>query len=114
MVFFHLIRGGNFLDSLVLNLQVSRITLPRPLQVTFSFCDGRKLSILNDMPERKVIQCDCEWTLNSPQGEADLLKHRKIHADDIHPEMNLSVEDLRKYLKPARIKGQAQSGNSII
>lgn len=32
-------------------------------------------------------------------GEEDLLKHGKIHADDVHPEMKLSKEDLKKYIQ---------------
>ena len=47
----------------------------------------------------KTIKCDCGWKLSSPMGEDDLLKHGKIHADETHPEMKLSREDLKKYIQ---------------
>ncbi len=51
------------------------------------------------MPEKNTIKCSCGWELKSPMGEEDLLKHGKIHADESHPEMNLSKEDLKKYIQ---------------
>lgn len=51
------------------------------------------------MEQKKTIKCACGWELSSPMGETDLLKHGKIHADDTHPEMKLSRDDLKKYIQ---------------
>jgi len=46
-----------------------------------------------------MVSCDCGWTLVSPAGDADIKKHAMIHAEDAHPGMQISDEQMSKMIK---------------
>ena len=42
----------------------------------------------------------CGWTLKTPKGEDDIVRHVRLHAENYHPEMkNASKEDILKMVK---------------
>jgi predicted small metal-binding protein len=47
----------------------------------------------------KAMMCDCGWTIVSPAGEADVMKHAKMHVMDAHPGMKISDQDFKKMMK---------------
>ena len=47
----------------------------------------------------KMMSCDCGWTMITPMGEGDLMKHAKIHVKDAHPGMKMSDSDMMKMMK---------------
>jgi hypothetical protein len=47
----------------------------------------------------KMMSCDCGWTLITPMGEGDLMKHAKMHVADAHPGMMLSDAEMMKMMK---------------
>ena len=47
-----------------------------------------------------IFSCPvCGWTVVSPEGEADVLKHAEMHAKDAHAAMNLTAADIKKNWK---------------
>jgi hypothetical protein len=46
----------------------------------------------------KMMSCDCGWTLISPMGEKDIMKHAKMHVADAHPGMKVSDADMMKMM----------------
>ena len=53
------------------------------------------------MEEKKILTCECGFSITSPYGEENLLKHGKIHAQDKHPEWEVTEEELREMIQPA-------------
>ncbi len=47
----------------------------------------------------KMMSCECGWTLITPMGETDLMKHAKMHMTDAHPGMKMSDTDMMKMMK---------------
>jgi hypothetical protein len=47
----------------------------------------------------KMMSCECGWTLITPMGEGDLMKHAKMHVADAHPKMKVSDADMMKMMK---------------
>jgi hypothetical protein len=46
----------------------------------------------------KMNTCPCGWTIISPLGEEDVLKHTKIHLADNHPGSAITDDEIRKKL----------------
>ncbi len=53
------------------------------------------------MADAKQFTCACGWTVISPLGEDDALKHAQMHADEYHSDM--SRERLRSSIKTVQI-----------
>jgi len=53
------------------------------------------------LAKMKMTTCPgCGWTIKSPKGEDDVVKHVMLHAKDYHPEMqNAKREDIVKMIK---------------
>lgn len=47
----------------------------------------------------KMITCPCGWTVISPQGEDQAIKHILIHLHDIHPETAVNEAEIRATVK---------------
>ena len=47
----------------------------------------------------KMMSCECGWTMITPMGEGDLMKHVKMHMMDAHPGMNMSDDQMMKMMK---------------
>jgi predicted small metal-binding protein len=47
----------------------------------------------------KMINCPCGWTLISPQGDEDIIKHTMIHAKDCHPGLTETEDEVVKMIK---------------
>ena len=47
----------------------------------------------------KMMSCECGWTLITPMGEKDIMKHAKMHMMDAHPGMKMSDADMMKMMK---------------
>lgn len=45
----------------------------------------------------KMTSCESGWI--APMGEADLMKHAKMHVPDARPRMKMSDPDVRKKMK---------------
>ncbi|MBI3841353.1 MAG: hypothetical protein HY297_05325 [Thaumarchaeota archaeon] len=46
-----------------------------------------------------MITCPCGWTVISPQGEDQAVKHILIHLHDIHPETSVNEAEIRATVK---------------
>ena len=55
------------------------------------------------MAEGKQFTCACGWTITSPLGEEDVLKHAEMHANEYHPDLNLTREQLRRDVKSVQM-----------
>ncbi len=44
----------------------------------------------------KMTTCPCGWTLISPVGEEDVIRHLKLHLSETHPGNSSTEEDMRK------------------
>jgi predicted small metal-binding protein len=51
------------------------------------------------MTEMKKLSCECGFSITSPYGEENLLKHAKIHLKDKHPDMKTSDQELREMIE---------------
>jgi hypothetical protein len=47
----------------------------------------------------KMMSCDCGWTLISPMGEDDVMKHGMKHVADAHPGTNFTDDEMMKMMK---------------
>ena len=47
----------------------------------------------------KMITCACGWTVISPQGEEQAVKHIRIHLSDIHPETSVTDAEINSMVK---------------
>jgi len=47
----------------------------------------------------KMLTCPCGWTVISPQGEEDVIKHVAIHLRDVHPGTVRREEEIKKQIK---------------
>jgi len=47
----------------------------------------------------KMLTCPCGWTLISPQGEEEVMKHIGIHLRDIHPGMSITDDEISKMIR---------------
>jgi len=43
--------------------------------------------------------CSCGWTIVSPLGKEDCVKHTMIHLKDNHPGSMLTTDDIRAAVK---------------
>ena len=46
----------------------------------------------------KMNNCPCGWTIISPLGDADVIKHTRIHLSENHPGMTISDDEIKKKL----------------
>jgi predicted small metal-binding protein len=46
-----------------------------------------------------MTSCPCGWTIISPQGENDVLKHMKTHLSDTHPGTAMKDEEIMKTIR---------------
>ena len=46
-----------------------------------------------------MITCACGWTVISPQGEEQAVKHIRIHLQDIHPETSITDAEIGAMVK---------------
>ncbi len=46
-----------------------------------------------------MLTCPCGWTLISPQGENDALKHMKTHLSDTHPGTSMTDDEITKMMR---------------
>jgi hypothetical protein len=47
----------------------------------------------------KMITCQCGWTLISPLGEADVIRHTQLHLTENHPGTSVTPMDLARMIK---------------
>jgi len=47
----------------------------------------------------KMITCACGWTVISPQGEEDAIKHTTLHLKDVHPGTVITREEMKQMIK---------------
>jgi predicted small metal-binding protein len=47
----------------------------------------------------KLMTCACGWTLISPLGEEDIVKHTMLHLKENHPGSAMTPAELRKITK---------------
>ncbi len=46
-----------------------------------------------------MVTCPCGWTLITPQGENDALKHMKTHLSDTHPGSSMTDDEIMKTMR---------------
>ena len=47
----------------------------------------------------KMITCMCGWTIISPLGDADVLRHTQLHLKDNHSGTSMTEMDLQRMIK---------------
>jgi predicted small metal-binding protein len=47
----------------------------------------------------KTFSCPCGWTLTTPTGEDDIVKHVNMHVKDFHKDMKTTREEIVKKIK---------------
>ena len=62
---------------------------------------GRILSI--NMVKGEQFNCPCGFSVTSPGGREDLMKHVMMHKEDRHPDMKMSQQQLESMIKQVDI-----------
>ena len=53
------------------------------------------------MLQKKTYSCPCGWTLTTPTGEDDIVKHVQMHLKDFHPKEKATKESIMRGIRPA-------------
>ncbi len=52
------------------------------------------------MSKTLTVDCPCGWTMTTPHGEDDFVKHVSLHVKDVHPDMeSMNREEILKLAK---------------
>jgi predicted small metal-binding protein len=56
------------------------------------------------MAEGKQFTCPvCGWTMTTPKGEEDLMKHVGMHKEDFHADMEMTPDQVASLVKTVNI-----------
>lgn len=47
----------------------------------------------------KMMTCMCGWTIISPLGDSDVIKHTQLHLAENHPGTSMTPMDLQRMIK---------------